>query len=109
MGGVEELPDANLGRGLESPRRREVIDVEAIALVGRDATGGRVWLGEVALLLEVRHVVAHRGRRDRDCPAAGDVARAHRLGRRDVFLHHRAEDGDFAFVKHGSSLSGYRW
>ena len=43
-----------------------MIDEEAVALVGRDATRRGVRLDEIALLLEHRHLVADRRRRHPD-------------------------------------------
>ena len=61
---LEELGD----RPALGPRERldlvQPVDEEPVALVGGDAPGAGVGLGDVALLLERRHVVAHRRARD---------------------------------------------
>ncbi len=61
---AEELLDrAAFGRR-EGLDLREPVDEQPVALVGRDPPGARVRLGDVALLLEHRHVVADRRRGD---------------------------------------------
>ena len=50
--------------GRERARLGEVVDEVAVALVGRDPAGRRVGLDDVALALELGHVVADRGARD---------------------------------------------
>ncbi|MEZ5218030.1 MAG: hypothetical protein R2715_15920 [Ilumatobacteraceae bacterium] len=51
MGALEELTDLGAMGPVERTRRRQVVDEEAIALVGRDPPGRGVRLAEVALLL----------------------------------------------------------
>ena len=60
--------------------RLQVVDEVAIALVGRDASGRRVGLGEVALALEGDHLGAHRRRRDVEVGAGGDRGGTDGLG-----------------------------
>ena len=68
----------------------EVVDEQPVALVGGHPPRAGMGLAEVPLVLERRHVVAHRGRRHVDCRR--DVARTHRLGGFDVLLHDRTEE-----------------
>jgi hypothetical protein len=103
----EELADPPGRRASTRPGARQVVDEEPVALVGRDATRRRVRLGEVALLLEHRHLVADRGRRDPDPGRGGDVGGADGLRGRDVLVHDSAEDCGLAIVQHRGSR-GYR-
>ena len=80
---------------------REVVDVVAVAAVGGDAPGGRVRLRDVALALEHRHLVAHRGRGDAEIGAARDRRRPDRLRARDVLLDDRPQDRGLAVVEVG--------
>ncbi len=107
MGGREERADLGAGRGVEPAGCGEMVDEEPVSLVGGDASGRRVRLDQVALLLEHRHLVAHRRRRHGDTGRAGDVRRADGLRRRDVFLHDGAEDRRLPFVQHLGN-QGYR-
>ena len=102
VGGVEEVADPLLGAGVEATGRGHVVDEEAVALVGGNAAGRRVRLGEVALLLEHGHLVAHGGRADLHAGRVGDVGGPHRLRGGDVLLHHGPQDGGLAFVEHRS-------
>ena len=101
VGGVEELADPLRGDRVEPAGRGHVVDEEAVALVGGDAPGRRVRLGEVALLLEHGHLVAHGGRADLHAGRIGDVRGPHRLRGGDVLLHDGSQDGGLAFVEHG--------
>ena len=83
----------------------DVVDEEAVALVGGDAAGAGVGVGQEALPLELGHLVADRRRRHLQVAHAGDVGRAHRLGRVDVLLDHRPQDGGLAFVQHREGRS----
>ena len=98
--GREELPDRRARVAVDA-RRHEVVDEEAVALVGRDAPGRRVRLDEVALLLEHGHLVAHRRGRDAHAGRVGDVGGPDGKRRGDVLLHHRTQDRRLAFVEHG--------
>ena len=86
----------------------EVVDEEAVALLGGDPARAGVGLSEVALLLQRRHVVADRGRRHRHRGRLHDVRRPHRLGGVDVLLHDGPEDGGLAFVEHVPGTRCYR-
>ena len=107
MGGPEEVADLARVAGSRRPGRRQVVDEEPVALVGRDAAGRRVRLDEVALLLEHGHLVAHRRRGHLHAGRVGDVGRAHGLRRGDVLLHDGAQDRGLAVVEHAGS-QGYR-
>jgi hypothetical protein len=67
------------------------IDEEPQAELGRQAAGGGMRREDEAEMLEIRHHVAHRGRRKGHRQDARQVARADRLARREVALHDRAE------------------
>ena len=92
---------------VEPTRRGHVVDEEAVALVGGDATGRRVRLDQVALLLEHGHLVAHGGRADLHARRVGDVGRPDRLRGGDVLLHDRPQDGCLAFVEHVRRQCGF--
>ena len=73
------------------PRERLVRE-EAIAALGRHATGRRVWMREQPPPLELRELVSHGRRRDGQDRGLDEVLRPHRLPRRDVLLHDARED-----------------
>ena len=100
VGGGEEVADLRPASLVERARGGEVVDEEAVALVGGDPPGRRVRLDEVALLLEHGHLVAHRGRRHPHAGRVGDVGRTHRQRRGDVLLHDGAQDRGLAVVEH---------
>ena len=100
VGALEELPDALRRVVIEQAGAGDVVDEEAVALVGRHPSGRRVRLGEVALLLQHGHLVAHGRGADLDPGRGGDVRRADGLGRGDVLLHDGPQDGRLAFVQH---------
>src|SRR5919197_4007236 len=68
------------------------LDEMAVATVGRDPAGGRVWLSDEASLLQRRHLVADRGRAQLTLVLARDQVRRHGLGQCDVFLDDVFED-----------------
>ncbi len=101
VGPGEELLDLGallLAKGARL--RPDVVDEEAVALVGGDAPGAGMGMGQEALSLEVGHLVADGGWRHLQGPDAGDMGRADRLGGVDVLLHHGAENGGLALVQH---------
>ena len=102
VGGVEEVADPLLGADLETTGFGHVVDEEAVALVGGNAARGCVGLGEIALLLEHGHLVAHRGRADLDPGRVGHMGGTDGLGRGDVLVNHRPQDGGSALVEHRS-------
>ena len=83
----------------ERLRVAEVVDEEAVALVGRDPPGARVRVGQVALALERRHVGADRRRRDLDDRVAGDLRGPDRLSGLDVAGHDGLQDRGLAIVE----------
>ena len=80
VGVPEERLDLLLARRVERRRILEVVDEEAVPLVGRDTAGARVGMGEVALPLESRHVRTHRGGGDVDLGPAARRARSRWAG-----------------------------
>ena len=92
--------------------RRQPVDEEPVALVGRDPPGAGVRLGDVALLLERRHVVADRGRRDAEVVPLDQRLGADRLLGGDVVLDDRAQHVELAVLEHrappSSDVSGRR-
>ena len=101
VGAGEELAHLLRLARAEVARLGELVDEEAVALVGGNAPGARVGLGEIALPLEQRHLVADGGRRDAQARRPGHVGRSDRLGRLDVLLDNGPQDGGLAFVQHG--------
>ena len=67
------------------------VDEEPVAGVSGDASGTGVRLGDVALVLEQRHVIADRCRRDAKRVPFGERLRPDRLSRGDVVLDDRAQ------------------
>ncbi len=106
--GGEELSDALRRRPIEVPGRGHVVHVEPVALVGRHPAGGGVRLGDVTLLLQHGHLVAHRGRADVHPRRLGDMRRPHRLRGGDVLLDDRSQDRGLALVEHGAPWLGGR-
>jgi hypothetical protein len=100
VGRPEEVPDLLAAGGVEGAGGAELVDEEAVALVGGDAACAGVGLGEVALALEHGHLVADGRRRNGQAALAHDVLRPHGLGRLDVLRHHGAENGRLAIVEH---------
>ena len=105
VGPGEEVAHLHLLGRRQQSLRREGVDEEAVALVGGNAAGAGVRLGQIPVALEDGHLVADRRRADVEIGGAGDHGRADRLGRLDVALDHRPEDGGLPFVEH-SSTSG---
>ena len=69
---IEELRNRALFRTREWLHLVELVDEQSIAHVGGNPTGTRVGLGDVALLLERRHLVAHSGRGNAESMALDD-------------------------------------
>jgi hypothetical protein len=76
---AEERLDRLALRPRERPHVAELVDEDAIALVGRDATRRRVRRRDELLLLEEGHVVADRRSGHAERVALHDGLRAHRL------------------------------
>ena len=87
-----------LGRP-EDPRLRQVVDEEAVALVGRDTPGTGVGLHEIPVTLQRHHFGPHGGRGDLHAGGAGHVRRADGLGAADVLGHDGFENGRLAVVQ----------
>ena len=68
------------------PLAQQRIDEEAVTLVGGHATGRGVRRRDEAVLLEVRHDVADRGRAEIEARITGEVARTDGLSFADVAL-----------------------
>ena len=83
----------------ERARAGQVVDEEAVSLVGGDAPRAGVRLHQVAVALERRHLAAHRGRGHLHPGVAGDVGRADGLGGVDVLRHHGVQDGGLALIE----------
>ena len=76
-------------RVAEPAAGRERVHVVAVADVGGDPSGAGVRVGEVAELLERRHLVADRGAGHADPGSLGDRLAAHGLAAAHVLLHDR--------------------
>ena len=76
-----------------------MIDIEAVALVGRDASGRGMRFLEVAHLFKFTHLVADGGRGEGEFGQGGKRLGTDRLGRADVFGNDRFENLLFAFGK----------
>ncbi len=74
----EVLDGAPLGRGHRLDAG-QLVDEEPVALVGRDAPGAGVRLGDEPLVLQGRHVIAHGGRGDAEVVPLGEGLGADRL------------------------------
>ena len=101
---IDRLAEEGLDRlalpGGERTQLGELVDEDAVALVGRHAARRGVRRRDQLLLFELRHVVADRGRRDAERMPLDDGLRADRLARCDVVLHDDAEHGETAFGDH---------
>src|SRR5690606_18747234 len=82
----------------------QLVDEDAIALVGGDAPRGGVRRRDEAVLLELRHVVADRRARHPEGVALDDRLRADGLARRHVVLHDDAQDGEASLRDHEHHL-----
>jgi hypothetical protein len=75
----------------DSRRRREMIDVVAKRLLGRDAAGRRMRLAQVTAVFQLGHHVAHHRGAYAQLMARDDLRGADGLGGRDEFLHRRED------------------
>ena len=80
--------------------RGEPVDEQPVALVGGDAPGAGVRLGDVALVLQRRHVVADRRRRDAEVVPLDERLGADRLLGGDVVLDDGAQHFELAVLEH---------
>ena len=102
-GALEERLDRPALRGRQRLHGRQLVDEQPVALVGGDASGAGVGVGDVPLLLERRHVVADGGRAHAQAVPLGERLGAHRLGRGHEVLDDRPEDLELAVVQHAVS------
>ena len=72
--------------------REQLVRVQPVRLLGRDAAGRRVRMREQAARLELGELVADRRRRDAQTGALDEVPRADRLAGRDVLLDDAREE-----------------
>ena len=101
--GQEVLDRPALG-GAQRLDLGEPVDEQPVALVGRDPPGAGVGLGDEALLLQDRHVVADRGRRDAQRVPVDQTLRADGLVGAHVVLDDGTQDRELAVVEHGRLL-----
>ena len=98
-GAAEELDDPAALYCRKLTGAREVVDVVPVATIRRYPAGRRVRLGDVALPLQQRHLVANRRGRNPEAGHARHRLRAHRLGGVHVLLDDRAQHRRLAFVE----------
>ena len=91
---------------LERLHHHQAVDEEPVALRRRDASGRRVRARDVAQLLEVRHHVADRRRRQLEARLLRQHARADRLAFDDVALDERSSAGLGARIQHAGYFTG---
>ncbi len=101
---AEELPDPLLCCRSQPPRRA-VIDVVAVSLVGRDATGRRVRLDGESVRLETREFAPHRRRGHVEAASFDDRLGAHRFAGDDVLLDEGLQHTCFSIVQHLQKLA----
>ena len=99
VGVIEELSHLLAAARVEGARCAEVVDEEAVALVGRDAAGTRVRLDQEAVPLEGGHVGSHGRRRHAHAGSVDHVLGPHGLGSPDVLGDHGREDRRLAGVE----------
>ena len=97
-GAVEERLDRPALGARQRLELGEPVDEQPVAGVGRDAAGAGVRLGDQALLLQHRHVVADRRRRHAQVVPVGQGLAAHGLVGGDEVLDDGAQDLELAVV-----------
>src|SRR5699024_2951639 len=70
----------------------DLVHEHPVSLIGGDPAGGGVRLGDVALLLQHRHIVSDGGGRDAEVVPIDQVAGADGLPAAHIVLHDRSED-----------------
>jgi hypothetical protein len=106
-GALEEGRDRSLLRPRERLDVCELVDEQSVALVGGDATGAGVRLGDEPLLFESRHVVAHGRGRHSQPVAINKRLGADRLAGLHVVLDDGAEYVELAGIEHLFASSSY--
>ena len=103
VGPGEELADL---LALERGQRRrpgQLVDEEPVPLVGGDAAGAGVRLGEIPVTLQGRHLVADGRGRHAQVARAGDVGRTDWLRGLNVLADHGPQHGGLPIVEHHPS------
>ena len=100
---LQERGDRGALRGRERAHLGEVVDEDAVALVGRHAPGRRVRRRDELLVLEERHVVADRRRRHAERVPLDDRLAADGLARVDEVLHDRPQHLQTSIGDHSAS------
>ena len=108
VGVVEELTNLVAPARIERARFGQMVDEEPVALVGGDAPGAGMGLGQKPVALQSGHVRTHRGRRHTHPGGLDHMLRPHRLGRADVLGDHGVEDGRLAVVEHRRTVAPAR-
>src|SRR3984957_6034771 len=101
---LEELPHLAALSGAEHAGSGQVVDEEAVALVGRDAAGTRMWLDEVPLAFERHHLRADGGRGHLHARCVGHMGGPDRLGGPDVLGDDSLHDGGPACAEGAPAL-----
>ena len=86
----------------------KIVDESAITSIGRNAPRRGVRRRQIALVLEHRQLVAHRGRRHAQTIAVDECARADGLRIGDVFLDERLKHSLPAIRQHESRPPSHR-
>ncbi len=96
---METLVDALAVVGRQRSHLHQGIDEQPEGLVGRDASGRRVWLVEVATLFEIRQDVADACRGKVEPVLFGEGAAADRLSGRYEFRHGGVQNASRAMMQ----------
>jgi hypothetical protein len=76
----------------QAEARRQRLDVQPVAGIGRDATGAGMRVGQIAGVLELGQNVAHGRRRHAEAIAVDQGLAADRLGGGHVFVNDGPQD-----------------